>query len=215
VLATMVDVVGGMPPSGTMNPTVDLRVQLLSEPPSSGGLHLVCRPLKTGKRLYWAEVPIHAEGATEPFALGTVTFMSQVMSSTPRFSGRKGPGPDGSFDELVGARHLPGGASELRNHPAISNGFAGTVQGGAQVAFAEVAVEWALAERGEHRVTDVLIRYLNRLVGDTLHAAPHLHDAREAVVARVPLTDPANGGGVVSSVQAVARPVAAGKRGAR
>ena len=46
VLATMVDVVAGSLPTGPVNPTVDLRVSLLSPPPSEGVVLMRCQPLK-------------------------------------------------------------------------------------------------------------------------------------------------------------------------
>ena len=60
VLATMVDMVAGMLPTGPVNPTVDLRISLLAPPPSDGAVELVCRPAKVGRRLYVGETLLRA-----------------------------------------------------------------------------------------------------------------------------------------------------------
>ena len=61
VLATMVDIVVGMLPTGPVNPTVDLRLTLLSLPPSLGDIQLVCRPVKLGSRLIVGECLLYVD----------------------------------------------------------------------------------------------------------------------------------------------------------
>lgn len=206
VLATLVDVVGGTPPSGALNPTIDLRVQVVGRGPETGGLLLECRVLRLGRTLYVAEVPVFADGSAEPFAVGTVTFMNRGVSGVPSFDGVPQGTSPGSLDELLGARRNADGIAELAQNPVVSNGFTGTIQGGAQAMFAELATEWALADRGHPAGTQVVddldIRYLNRLASGSMRAAPELsptHGGGYAV--RVPLTDAADPDRVVSFVR--------------
>src|SRR5271163_3184212 len=54
VLATMVDVVSGMRPDGPINPTVDLRVNMMTFP-SVSTVRLSCDVLRSGRTLFVAE----------------------------------------------------------------------------------------------------------------------------------------------------------------
>ena len=51
-LATMVDLVAGHTPNGPVGPTVDLRLEVFGTPPSTGRIHLHCRPLRVGGDYY-------------------------------------------------------------------------------------------------------------------------------------------------------------------
>jgi acyl-coenzyme A thioesterase PaaI-like protein len=211
LLATLVDVVGGTPPTGPMNPTVDLRVQMVSRPPTSGRLHLECRPLRVGRTLYVAEIPVFADGGSIPFAVGTVTFMNRSVPGMPTFDGLVKSIPPGSFDELLGARRNASGLTELALNPVVANGFTGTIQGGAQAMFAELATEWALADlghaAGSQVVDDLDIRYLNRLASGSMQAIPELWPTDDGGYAvRVALTDAADADRVVSFVRIRTRP---------
>lgn len=217
VLATLVDVVGGTPPTGALNPTVDLRVQLVGPGPSSGPIRLECRPLRQGRTLYVAEVPVFADGCDSPFAVGTVTFMSRRIADRPgwdggpRFDGTVRALPPGTFDDLVGATRGDDGVARLPFNPLVGNGFTGTIQGGAQAMFAELATEWALADLGHpagtQAVDDLDIRYLDRLASGTMAAVPDLWPAADGgFVARVALVDDADADRVVSFVRLRTRP---------
>jgi acyl-coenzyme A thioesterase PaaI-like protein len=218
VLATLIDVVGGTPPTGPLNPTIDLRVQMVGRPPTSGRLNLECRPLRMGRTLYVAEIPVFADGAAEPFAVGTVTFMNKAIGvpgfDGPRFDGsERVGGPAGGLDELLGARRGDDGVAELAFNPVVGNGFTGTIQGGAQAMFAELATEWALADLGHpagtQPVDDLDIRYLNRLASGTMRAEPELWPTEDGgYAARVALTDAAEPERVVSFVRLRTRPAA-------
>src|SRR5262245_11007844 len=87
VLATMVDLVAGSPPTGPINPTIDLRVTLLGPTPSTGAVHLVCRPVKVGRRLFLGETILHTGDVDRPFAHSITTFMNELIP------GATGEGP--------------------------------------------------------------------------------------------------------------------------
>ena len=57
VLATLVDMVAGSPAHAIINPTVDLRVTLLTPAPTSGAIELVRYPVKSGR------LPLHRRDA--------------------------------------------------------------------------------------------------------------------------------------------------------
>jgi acyl-coenzyme A thioesterase PaaI-like protein len=210
LLATLADVVAGQPPTGPINPTVDLRIQLLSTPPGSGEVGAVCRPVKVGRSLFVGETDIHAEGSERPFARSILTFMNRLIDVGAR--GERAappPVPAVSFDELLGAHSLDGSALAIESHPALGNSR-GTVQGGVQVLLAELAAERALERHGRYAVTDLEIRYLNRVGSGPLVASGEVlgpvgigHD----VVVRVPLTDAVDGGRLVALAAATCRKV--------
>src|SRR6478672_9287797 len=79
VLATLVDMVAGSPAHAIINPTVDLRVSLLDRAPSSGGIELVCHPVKVGRRLFVGETLLHIGDVTRPFARSLCTFINQPL----------------------------------------------------------------------------------------------------------------------------------------
>ena len=163
MLVTLVDMVAGFLPTGPVNPTVDLRISLVARPPSTGTMYLVCRPAKLGRRLFVGETILHTGDVDRPFAAFDGTFMNQPMAHGPD---RAGPAPEAdpvpSFDELLPTA-LPGRVHvEMDAHPWVSNGPAGTIQGGVQSLLAEIAAEHAVKPR-ELAVVDLDIRFLNRV----------------------------------------------------
>ena len=159
LLFTLADVVGGSPPTGTLTPTIDLRLQLLRPAPSEGEILIEARPLKIGRRLWTGEVLFRTPGSSDLFARGEFCFMNQRIADRlgrEPFHGRArsedAPFPAESFDDLLQMRFLDGGAVEMDPHEAVRNGVVGTIQGGAQATMCEVAAERALAERGEYVV---------------------------------------------------------------
>lgn len=193
LLATFVDFVGGFPPGGALNPTVDIRTTLLRRPPSTGTVHLVGHTLKHGRRLYVAEVLV--DDGRDVFASATTTFVADPPLHTgPPVAGRFGqtmrPLPFASFDELLGIRHPDERTTEMDAAAHITNGAAGTIQGGAQATFAEVAAEWALRPEGAFTTVDLDIRYLNRVTAGPVVAVPEVvgRTGDDAIV-RVAVTD--------------------------
>jgi acyl-coenzyme A thioesterase PaaI-like protein len=208
VLATMVDMVVGSPPSGAINPTVDLRVTMLSRPPAEGTVYLACTPAKVGRRLFVGETTLHAGDPDRPFARSVATFMNQpIAGAGTMFGFRDGPPPTTpSFDEILNSRFRSPGVVEMDAHPKVSNGPAGTIQGGAQALLGEVAAEHALAPRGHFAAVDLDIRYLNRVRTEAVVAtATVLPGELEHVTVRVPITGVGDGGRIVSLVSVACR----------
>jgi acyl-coenzyme A thioesterase PaaI-like protein len=214
VLATLADIVAGMPPTGALTPTVDLNIQLMAPPPSAGTLHAVCLPTKAGRRLFVGEILIDSGG--EPFARGSVTFLNQLMPGVHLpggFNDRDGtaaPLPP-SLDDLLEATFPDERTVVVECKPALNNGPGGTVQGGVQATIAEVASEWALSSVGTFAVTDLDIRYLNRVnVGPVSAVAEVMTRDKNLAFVRVALKDAGDGGRLVSAVTTVCHRVTAG-----
>jgi acyl-coenzyme A thioesterase PaaI-like protein len=190
-LVTMVDVVAGHAPNGTVGPTVDIRVQVVSTPPSEGCIRLACRPLRVGKRLIVAETTLHAESDPVPFARATTTFMNNLLG----MDFPAGPRPlvpidEGSFDDLIGARVRDARSMELDPAPHLANGLHGTVQGGVQSLLAEMTAEHALGGGRRMVASDLDIRYLDRCrVGPLVATATELAGTDDRPRAVVVLTD--------------------------
>jgi acyl-coenzyme A thioesterase PaaI-like protein len=168
ILATMVDVIGGAPAFGLLNPTVDLRVTVADRPPSTGTIEFVCRTVRAGKRLYVSETIAHAGDASEPFMRGIATFVNRLTDQTHAELLPESRIDFESYDELLEIREPSPGVYEIDNHPAIGNRHNGTMLGGAQAILAEMIAERE-AERlygRELEVFDLDIRYLDALRTD-------------------------------------------------
>lgn len=212
LLFAMADVVGGTPPSGALIPTVDLRLQLLTPAPSEGEILFEARPLKVGRRLWTGELLLRAPGSAGLFGRCEFSFMNQRMADVAGFEPRldreqRGvtPLPAASFDELFQMRMLADGSIEMDPHEAVRNGAAGTIQGGAQAAMAEVVAERALAGRGPFAVADLHVRYLSALrTGPAVARATVLPGDADRPVVQVSIVDRADGR-LVSTAVAVCR----------
>lgn len=202
VLATMVDVVAGSLPTGPVNPTVDLRISLLSLPPSEGTVLMACRPLKLGRRLYVGETALHTGDPQRPFARALTTFMNEPIPGLVPFAHRaSSPIAASSFDHLLDARVVAPGTVEMDGHPSVSNGFHGTIQGGAQSLLAEIAAEHALEPMGSFLPVDLDVRFINRMRTESAVAtAEVLSGDLSGVRTRVPIAESGDGGRIVSLV---------------
>jgi acyl-coenzyme A thioesterase PaaI-like protein len=204
-LATLADVVGGTPPSGPVNPTVDLRLQLLSPAPVGGELHLVGRAAREGKRLIVGEALIDSADGSPPFCRSIYTFVNRkVANLRPPGGGRSFSGARVEIDvpnieDLFFVDYTPAGVAVLGAGNSTHNGVWGTVQGGAQAWFAEMAAEHALGEPARGKARDIDIRYLDRMQVGPLQATPEvLPTDGPSVVVRVRLSDAGNDGAIVS-----------------
>jgi acyl-coenzyme A thioesterase PaaI-like protein len=213
-LATLADVVGGTLPSGPVNPTVDLRVQLLAPAPTTGELHLIGRTAREGRRLIVGEVSIDAGDGSPPFARSIYTFVNRKIpnlgapeGAPPSFGARPRVAIDvPAIEDMFGVSYLDIGVAELGSQGSTRNGVWGTVQGGAQAWFGEMAAEQALGEAGRGTARDVDIRFLNRMeVGPLRATAEVVPTAGPEVVVRVPLTDAGNDDALVSLVTLICR----------
>jgi acyl-coenzyme A thioesterase PaaI-like protein len=200
VLATLVDMVAGSPAHSIINPTVDLRVTLLSPTPTSGTIELVTYPVKSGRLLFIGETLLHTGDVTRPFARSVCTFMNKPLDAA-----RTGLFPVGQlgadhYDASLRLREPEPGVVEMDNHDIVRNGANGTVQGGAQALLAEVTGERALAEvGGEYFAVDLEIRYLNRVKEGPVRAqAEIVPSAFDGPWVRVATTEPPAGNRIVS-----------------
>jgi len=203
VLATLVDMVAGSPAHSIINPTVDLRVTLLTPAPTSGAIELVTYPVKSGRLLFVGETLLHTGDPTRPFARSVCTFMNKPLDSE-----RTGIFPVGHlgaehYDASLQLREPVPGVFEMDNHEIVRNGANGTVQGGAQALLAEVAGERALElsddVTGEHEAVDLEIRFLNRVKeGPVLARAEVLPGGFDGLWVRVATTEPSADDRIVS-----------------
>ena len=170
-VATMIDVVAGLRPTGTLWPTVDMHVQLVGPLPAEGGVDLVCRPLKTGRRLFVGEVLVRHEGA--PLARAVTTFLNQayVGSGEQQREGDVAPPHDFStpLDDRLNPKYADERTILVERAPTIMNG-SGTIQGGALAIAAELAAERAPGGEGAWAVTELDIRYLGPVLAGPLKA---------------------------------------------
>jgi acyl-coenzyme A thioesterase PaaI-like protein len=206
LLATMVDIVAGHCPNGPVGPTLDLRLQVLSPGPSAGSVHLVCRPLRVGKRLIVSETLLYAEAPgtsrVDPFARALSTFMNNTFGSDALM----GPKPllgmcEASFDEFLGYGVSDDRSLVLKPQPRLANGPQGTVQGGVQALLAEIAAEHAFGCGVPHVASDLDIRYLNKVeVGPVVATAERVPAVDGALRARVTLCDAGHGDRIISYV---------------
>jgi acyl-coenzyme A thioesterase PaaI-like protein len=207
VLATMVDVVAGSRPTGFINPTVDLRLQVMDLVPMSA-VRLRCDVLRSGRRLFVGETRLFAGEQEEPFARSVVTFINK-----PPALGPNGPRPGQTtnpplrvrIDELLGVREIDDTTIEIDPIPRLSNGPGGTLQGGVVALLGELATEQAL-HKDTVVVTDLDIRYLNPVrVGPVQARAELLSDAGGEASAVVRIIDVGDDGRLVAHVGTTAR----------
>lgn len=111
-----------------------------------------------------------------------------------------------SIDEYLATRIVDARTIEMDGALRVSNGPQGTVQGGAQTLFAELATEHTLGNGGRLAVSDLDIRFLGRLhVGPLVGAVQAIETDDPALVhARVRLTDGGHDNALVSFVSIAA-----------
>ena len=123
VLATMVDLVAGSQPGGPVNPTVDMRIELLGRVTPSK-VRLSCEVLKAGRTLLVGETRLFADDDAAPFSCSMITFMNRRMEQW-----EKGPGkvvlPEGAsrIEELLAPRFGADGSVEIDTLPRLTNGM--------------------------------------------------------------------------------------------
>jgi acyl-coenzyme A thioesterase PaaI-like protein len=183
--------VAGARPTGPINPTVDLNVQLVGPLPPSGLIHLVCHPVKVGRRLFVGEVILDSDGVV--FARGTATFLNRRILDRPvdgLFNGTAMSALSGSVDEALALHSTGPQTLVLEMTPAVMNYEGGTVQGGIKAMVAEIATEHVLSPAGAFAVTDLDIRYLNRVkAGPLVAVADVVARTRNVAFVRVGLYD--------------------------
>ena len=205
ILVTLADLVSGQPPTGAINPTVDLRVRTR---PIVGAqsVRCVCRVLKHGRTLMVAEGDLFADKETIPFGTITATFMARPLSFEAeethldaRVSRRE------SLEDQLGVQRMQEGVLDIARRSELQNGPDGTIHGGALAILAELATEDLLREQGPYIVQDIDIRYLNRVkVGPVRAVATEAFVTEGQPEVHVHLTD-VGAGRLVAFVSATVR----------
>jgi acyl-coenzyme A thioesterase PaaI-like protein len=200
VLFAYLDIVMGSPPSGSMNPTVDLQLRLLGEP-RSGMVHFRARTLRLGRMLYVGEAELTQDGHDGLLGVGLGTFLNQQVPfpdridledlepySLPAGARRTGPG---TFD-LAADTHTP----------------QGTVPGADLGLFAEMAARDVLGtEGGPVAVDEFEVRFLHKVKGERIRSTATVLGTRgDATTVRVDLVD-VDHDRLVTYALAVCRPV--------
>jgi len=212
IVAMLLDVLGGHVPDPVRLPTVDLRIQLSSEPPASGAIEAVGRPLRTGRRLVVSEYLVYdAEGNV--FARGTTTVVNHQLDGwRPKDEAAVPANPIASFDRLLAARIVDDRTLELDLSPQISNGVIDTPHGGAQMLFAELAAEHLAGS--PRAAVDLDARLLRPLEEGPLRAtAMHTGRVGSLDAFRVDLNDAGAQDTPVAVVTILSRPLAATELG--
>lgn len=207
-LAALVDVIAGHSPNSAIGPTVDLRVQVLSLPPTSGVVRLESVPLKVGSRLKVIETTLHAGDDPVPFARSTSTFMDVGLEGGMKSGDGWDPEPiaEGSLDAFLGATVRDESSLQLESAPRLVNAASGTILGAAQVLLAELAAEHLLGG-GRWVAGDFDFRFLDRLrIGPLVATATGLASADGQHRVAVMLSDGGNGR-IVGHVVATMVPV--------
>ncbi len=212
VLAVLADLASGQPASGAVTPTTDLSVHVADLRPMES-ITLVARVLKSGATLLFVETMLTADEEHQPFATSLATFMNRPVVHTPpqEPSGVRLSQP---VADRIGAEVLRPGVAELTLRPDILNDHHhGTVQGGLMAVLAEVSAASLWAEGEPHLVTDLDIRYLNRVkVGPVRATARLVVDGWRGTVVDVSLVDVGNGMRAVAHASTVCIPVGAAER---
>src|ERR1700728_725859 len=187
VLATMVDIVAGSRPTGPINPTVDLHLQVMALVPMSA-VRFRCEVLRSGRRLFVGETRLYADAWAEPFGRSVVTFINKPPAfalDAPTIARSLTPPLRVHIDELLGVRDVDDTTIEIDPIPRLSNGPGGTLQGGVVALLGELATEHALS-KSPVAVTDLDIRYLNPVrVGPVRARAEVLSDTTQQAAAIV------------------------------
>lgn len=210
-LATLVDVIVGIPPTGAVNPTTDLVVTWLARPPVGAMVRGDVTILQHGRRLIVGEAPVVEEATGDVVAWSSATFVNRVVAgdvdyATPRHWG--GPAdPHLPLVTSLGIVPVGAGAAELDMDPRVVNPVAGgTIQGGIQAVLAEVAAETVLGDG--HWVSHLAIRFLSAArVGPVRATATALPGDGTQRTARVEIRDTGNGDRLVSHAMTVVEPV--------
>ena len=193
LLFAYLDAVTGSPPSGVINPTVDLQIRLFS-PPRTGLIRFRARTLRLGRTLYVGEAELRHEGDDQPFGVATATFVNDKLPFPDRIDRSAGPteGADGlepGYRPLVGARRVAQGVFDFE---ADLNTPQGTVSGAALGCLVELAAVDVLSARAAVAVDELDVRFLHKVRQGPLRATAVVLGHRvgsTAATVRVEVTD--------------------------
>jgi acyl-coenzyme A thioesterase PaaI-like protein len=162
VLVQLADAISGQPPSGPITPTTDISLHVTGLRPMAS-VHLVSRVLKAGRLLAVCETLLMADDEDEPFAYSLSTFMNRSVPILERGARPPQPPLDQPLAERIGARVHARGVVELAPRSGVANPHHDTILGGVVAMLAELAAESLLAGDGPVVVTDLDVRFLNRV----------------------------------------------------
>jgi acyl-coenzyme A thioesterase PaaI-like protein len=202
----MVDVVAGSRPTGPINPTVDLRIELMAVVAMST-VRVRCEVLRSGRRLFVAQSRLYADDDGQPFGRSVVTFINRQMPfppDAPRPGARTVPPLRVRIDELLGVRIVDPTTIEIDSIPRLSNGPGGTLQGGVVALLGELVTQHALGDRAAV-VTDLDIRYLNPVQTGPVQARAEVLRRSDEVEANVRIVDAGNADTLVAHIMTTAR----------
>jgi len=191
VLFAYLDVVMGSPPSGAINPTVDLQLRLFS-PPRKGTVRFTARTLRLGRTLYVGEAELRHADDERPFALGVATFVNQPV---PLLNDSDWEDLDAQGDALLatvygrlsGTRRVRRGCLEL-DAGIMSDHPYRTVSGATLGRLIEQAAMDLFG--GAAFVDELDVRFLNRVNVGPIRAIATLVGSREdAKTVRVEVVD--------------------------
>jgi uncharacterized protein (TIGR00369 family) len=171
-------------------------------------VNLAATVLKAGASLLFVETMLTADDEREPFATSLATFMSRPVERLDH------PDPvdvrlDQPFAARIGAGVLRPGVVEMAPRADILNAFHGTVQGGILATLGELAAESLWGDDEAHLVTDLDIRFLNRVkVGPVRATARRVVAGRCGEVVDVTLQDAGDAMRPVAHVSTTCVPVA-------
>jgi acyl-coenzyme A thioesterase PaaI-like protein len=219
VLFAYLDVVMGSPPSGILNPTVDLQLKLFAVP-KRGLVHFRARTLRLGRTFYVGEAEMRHDPGEEPFGIGVSTFMNQPIPFPDRtfpreHSSNGGPATGPVFGRHLGARRLGPGRFEL---DATNDTPQGTVPGTTLGRLAELAVTDLLTTSrdanpdlgpapGRNITTEELdVRFLNKVKVGPIRTESQVVGRRgDTTTVRVEVTDAGNEDRLVTHALALCR----------
>jgi acyl-coenzyme A thioesterase PaaI-like protein len=162
VLAHLADVVSGQPPSGSITPTTDINVHVSDLRPMTS-VHLASRLLKAGRLLAVCETLLMADDEDDSFAYSLSTFMNRSLPPKSGGADLKEPPLDRPVAERIGAQIRAPGVVDVASHAEVANVHHGTILGGVLAMLAELATESLFAEGDPVVVTDLDVRFLNRV----------------------------------------------------
>jgi acyl-coenzyme A thioesterase PaaI-like protein len=210
VLFAYADVVAGTPPSGVMNPTVDLQLRLFSAP-RRGTIRFHARTLRLGHRLYVGEVEMWHPGDESPFGLAVSTFVNRPIP----FPDREGPFRRNSGDVSgirrsrmtytppIGPERVGPGCFDLEVDLKTPQG---TVAGATLGLFSELAAVDLFSDAHVAVVDELDVRFLNKVKVGPIRASASVFGARDgATTVRVEIADRGDGDRLVTYALAVCR----------
>jgi acyl-coenzyme A thioesterase PaaI-like protein len=203
VLFAYLDVVTGSPPSGVMNPTVDLQVRLFS-PPRLGIIQFTARTLRLGRSLYVGEAEMRHQDEETPFGVGVATFVNKPMPHPDR-SDSRGWLSDGSIPSvhrpISDVRRIAAGSFEM---DADLHTPQGTVSGATLGRLAELAAVDLLG--GAVVVDELDVRFLNKVKAGPIQAsAVRVGRRADATTVRIEIVDLGDRDRLVTYALAVCR----------